>query len=110
MSNAAPVDAQIRAYNARDVGGFIAQYALDVVVEDGTGTILMRGREALRAEYGPFFAGSPGLRGEIVQRIEIGEYVIDEERIHGWQPEPVRAVVIYHVKDGLIDPVRFLDG
>jgi hypothetical protein len=30
--------------------------------------------------------------------------VIDEEIIHGWQPEPVRAVAIYHVAGGLIDP------
>jgi len=36
--------------------------------------------------------------------------VIDEEFIHGWQPEPVRAVAIYHVADGLIDHVRLIDG
>ena len=37
----------------------------------------------MRAEYEAFFAGYPDLRGEIVQRINAGDYVIDEERIHG---------------------------
>jgi hypothetical protein len=30
--------------------------------------------------------------------------------IHGWQPDPVRAVVIYHIDDGLIDHVRLIEG
>jgi hypothetical protein len=33
-----------------------------------------------------------------------------EERIHGWQADPVRAVAIYHVAHGLIDNVRLIDG
>jgi len=70
----------------------------------------MQGHESMRAEYAPFFAEFPGLRAEILHRIETADYVIDEERIHGWQTEPVRAVAIYHVADGLIDHVRLLDA
>jgi hypothetical protein len=82
----------------------------DVVVQDGLGSTLMEGREAMRREYAPFFAEHPQLRGEILTRITAGDYVIDEEHIHGWQPEPVHAVAIYHVADGLIDHVRLIDG
>jgi hypothetical protein len=103
-----PVDAQVEAYNAGDVDRFLACYTENVVVEDGAGATLMQGRDAMRAEYAPFFAGHPELRGEIVHRLTVGDYVIDEERIHGWQSEPVRAVAIYHVADGLIDHVRLL--
>src|SRR3954447_18916118 len=97
MADLTPVDAQLEAHNARDVERFLACYSADVVVQDGAGTTLMQGREAMRAEYEPFFAEYPDLRGEIVHRINAGDYVIDDERIHGWQTGPVRAVAIYHV-------------
>ena len=70
----------------------------------------MQGHESMRAEYAPFFAEFPGLRAEILHRIEVADHVIDEEHIHGWQTEPVRAVAIYHIADGHIDQVRLLDA
>jgi hypothetical protein len=110
MADLKPVEAQLEAYNAHDVDQFLASYAPDVVVEDGAGNTLMQGHDSMRAEYAPFFAAQPELRGEIVHRITAGDYVIDEELIHGWQPEPVRAVAIYHIADGLIDHVRLIEG
>jgi hypothetical protein len=104
------VDAQLEAYNARDVDRFLACYAADVVVQDGAGNTLTRGHESMRGEYAPFFAGFPRLHAEILHRIEARDYVIDEERISGWLAEPVRAVAIYHVANGLIDHVRLIDG
>jgi hypothetical protein len=110
VADLAAVDAQFEAYNAGDVDRFVACYAADVVVQDGAGTTLMQGREGMRAEYAPFFAEYPDLRGVIVHRITAGDYVIDEELIRGWRAEPVRAVAIYHVADGLIDHVRLIEG
>jgi uncharacterized protein (TIGR02246 family) len=105
----AVVDRQIAAYNSGDLEAFAACYADDVVVEGGGGNVLMQGIQALRGEYGPFFRDNPNLHGEITNRIRIGAFVIDEERITGWQPEPVRAVVIYHLSGDLIDHVRLLE-
>jgi hypothetical protein len=110
VADLTPVEAQLEAYNAGDVERFLACYSVDMVVEDGAGTPLMQGRQGMRAEYAPFFAEYPNLRGEITHRINAGDYVIDEEVIHGWQAEPVRAVAIYHVANGLIDHVRLIDG
>lgn len=110
MANLKPVEAQLEAYNARDVDRFLACYSAEVVVQDGAGNTLMEGHGSMRAEYTPFFGGCPDLRAELLHRIEAGDYVIDEERIHGWQPDPVRAVAIYHVADGLIDHVRLIEG
>src|SRR5690349_23096084 len=110
MADLRPVEGQLEAYNARDVDQFLACYAADIVVQDGAGNTLMQGHESMRGEYAPFFAGFPGLHAEILHRIEAGDYVIDEERISGWQAEPVRGVAIYHVADGLIDHVRLIDG
>jgi uncharacterized protein (TIGR02246 family) len=104
------VERQLAAYNAHDASAFAACYSDDAVVEDARGTILMRGRDALRAEYDAFFREHKGLRGDIRHRIVIGEYVIDEEEIFGWQDQPVRAVAIYHIAGDVIDHVRLYEA
>jgi hypothetical protein len=108
MNTVAPVEAQLAAYNARDVDAFLACYAPDVVAEDGSGSVLMSGAEEMRSAYEQFFQDFPELHGEVVSRIQVGDYVIDEERIHGWQDDVVSAVAIYHVSGAVIDHVRFL--
>lgn len=102
------IDKQVDAYNTRDIEGFLECYAADAVIEDGRSNILMRGREAIRGEYEPFFRDFPALRGEVIQRISVGAWTVDKEVITGWQPHPVTAVVAYHVADGRIDRVLLL--
>jgi hypothetical protein len=105
-----PVDAQLAAYNAHDVEAFMVCYALDCVIEDGAGNRIMAGHAEMRPRYQALFANSPQLHCEIVSRIRIGEYVIDEERITGRVPDLRRAIVIYRIDSGsgLISHVRFL--
>jgi hypothetical protein len=104
------IDRQIDAYNRRDLDGFVACYAPATVVEDATGGVLMQGQDAIRHAYGGLFQESPDLHAEIAKRIEIGEYVIDEELVTGRRGagEALHAVVVYHVADGLIDHVRLI--
>ena len=103
------VERQVRAYNDRDLEGFIACYSQDVVVEDGDGAVLLSGREEMRERYGRLFASSPSLHADIVTRIRIGSYVVDEERITGRPDGDAHAVAIYRLDgDGLIDRVRLL--
>lgn len=103
-----PVQAQLEAYNARDLERFIACYTADVVIEDGAGNLLMQGHDAMRQRYGPMFAANPDLHCRIVSRIRINDYVVDEERITGRGPDEVHAVAIYRVAGDLIAHVRFL--
>lgn len=103
-----PVQAQLEAYNARDLERFVKCYSEDVVIEDGAGNLMMRGHEAMRQRYGPMFAAHPDLHCRIVSRIRINDYVVDEERITGRGPEEVHAVAIYRVAGDLITHVRFL--
>ncbi len=103
-----PVEAQLDAYNARDVERFAPCFAEDVVVEDGAGKVLMRGREQLHAAYRDMFAAHPALRCRVVHRIRVGDYVIDEERIAGRGPTELHVVAIYRVEGGLIAAVRLL--
>ncbi len=109
-----PVDAQLAAYNARDVEAFLACYRPDCVIDDGEGVRLMSGHADMRARYQALFDGSPNLHCTIVHRTRIGDYVLDEEsisgRLPGTKPELRRAVVIYRIDQttGLIAHVRFL--
>jgi hypothetical protein len=103
-----PVQGQLEAYNARDLERFLPYFAPDVVIEDGQGNLLLRGHAQMRERYGPMFAQNPDLHCRIANRIRIGQYVIDEERITGRGPEEVHAVAIYRVVDGRIVHVRFL--
>ena len=107
-----PVDAQLAAYNARDLDSFLAAYAPDAVVEDAGGQPMMTGHAGLRAVYGPLFAESPALRAEVRTRIRVGEFVIDEEHVTGANlpgfPSELHAAVVYRVCDGRIVHVRVL--
>jgi uncharacterized protein (TIGR02246 family) len=102
------VGRQVQAYNQRDVEAFAECYAPDAVIEDARGAVLLRGRDEIRAKYAAFFEASPTLHAEIPTRIEVGEYVIEEERISGTSDGEIHAVVVYHVADDLIDHVRLI--
>jgi len=107
-----PIDEQINAYNARDLDRFVACYAPDAVIEDGIGNKMAEGREAMRALYGPLFEGSPQLHAEILTRIRVGPYVIDEEQTTGFNlegyPSEIHAAVVYRVEDDTIVHARLL--
>lgn len=103
------VEQQVEAYNARDLDGFLACYSPKVVIEDAEGLTLMRGHDEMRTGYEQLFADSPELHAEILTRLRIGSYVIDEERVTGRAGGDLHAVAIYRLDgDGLIDRVRFL--
>ena len=109
-----PVDAQLAAYNARDLDAFVACYTADCTIEDGAGLRLMTGHAEMRLRYQALFDGSPNLHCDIVSRVRIGSYVLDEEcisgRLPGTRPVLTRAVAIYRIDRiaGLIAHVRFL--
>ncbi|MGH8610692.1 MAG: nuclear transport factor 2 family protein [Gammaproteobacteria bacterium] len=103
-----PVEAQLEAYNIRDIDRYLLCFAPDaVVVEDTTGQVLY-GHSGIRELYGRIFADHPTLHCQVVQRIRVGTYVIDEERITGRAPEPLAVVAIYRVGDGHITHLRLL--
>ena len=104
-----PVEEQLEAYNGRDLERFLACYSRDVVIEDGAGNVTLRGHDAFRQRYQRSFAQFPEQRCRVVNRIRIGEYVIDEEKITGWGRGEVHVVAIYRVVGQQIVHVRFLD-
>lgn len=102
------VQRQFNAYNAHDLEAFLACYAEDVKIYDFPDQLRSTGLAEMRKNYGSFFAASPKLHAELVNRIVAGPVVIDHERVTGMSGgRTAEGAAIYEVKDGLIRTVRF---
>ena len=102
------IQRQLDAYNAQDLDAYVACYAADVVVAGLNGAVTEKGREALRARYAKAFATYPENKARLVNRIAVGNTVIDHEDVNrGPGKEQFEIIAIYTVKDGLIARVDF---
>jgi len=99
---------QLDAYNARDLEAFCAPYSDEVQIVGLDGKEQARGKEAFKARYRDRFQKSTTLHCQLVKRMVVGNYVLDEEAITGTDGDPVHAVAIYEVKNGKIAVVRFI--
>lgn len=103
------VQQQVNAYNARDLEAFIATYSPDIKIYIHPDTLRGSGHGEMRKIYGELFKNVPKLHCEIVNRIVMGNFVIDQERVTGNPNGRVaNAVAIYEVRDGLIQRVWFV--
>ncbi len=103
------VQAQLAAYNARDLEAFCACFGADAVLADLNGAVTHIGAAAVRQRYAELFSQFPQNRAELINRIEVGDVVVDEERIERAPDQaPFRAIAIYTVKGGLIARVDFV--
>jgi hypothetical protein len=100
------VERQIAAYNAHDLTAFLATYAEDVQIERDNGEVSV-GRETVAERYRRLFAEGR-CHAEISARMCQGEWVVDHETAYGLGSEPVRVIVAYRVRGGVIDRVRFM--
>jgi len=101
------VQEQLEAYNARDLERFAATYADDIRIFRMPATDpSIVGQAQLREVYAKRFA-SPNLHATVVNRIKIGDKVIDHERVAGIEAGPLEAVAVYQVIDGRIAKVWF---
>jgi hypothetical protein len=102
-----PVQAQVDAYNARDIDAFVAAYSPEIVITDSSGRAIMSGHESIREEYGALFEASPDLRADILGRVQAGDWTVDHERVS--RGREIREVLVaYRVVDGLISRVLML--
>lgn len=104
------VQAQVEAYNQRDLEAFLRHFAPDARLYAFPDSLMFAGRDTLRTVYGNLFAHASGLRAEIIRRTVQGHYVIDQETTHGISTRgPLTGVAIYEVRGDLITRVWFLD-
>lgn len=111
MSPEQAVQHQLDAYNARDLARFLEVYADDVVVYRlPSQEPAFSGRAQLAEFYRTQRFNLPALRAELVNRMVIGNAVIDHERVHGVRDRPFDVAASYRVIDGLIRTVWFFSG
>jgi hypothetical protein len=97
------VEEQFAAYNARDLERFMACFADDIRairLPDMVTTIA--GKDAYRAFYANERFVHAGLRAELLDRMVIGNKVIDHELIHGLASSPWETAIMFVVENGLI--------
>jgi hypothetical protein len=96
----------IDAFNARDVDRVVGCFSADAVMQDDAGAVFARGEEAIRAHFGGFLPRSPKVHSEVLSRIHVGFWVVQEEHVTGLVlGEPVPEFWIpsaYRVEDGKI--------
>jgi hypothetical protein len=103
------VQHQVNAYNAMDIEAFLATYSPNVKIFDHPDRLLYTGIEQVRGYYQSQFENNPNLHVQILNRIILGNYVIDREKITGLSDRSVKhAVVIYEVQHDMIQRVRLL--
>lgn len=101
------IERQTEAYNARDLNRFVATYADSVqIFRMPAPAPAISGKSQLTEEYRVRFQ-SPQLHADILSRIVLGNKVFDHERVSGILADPIEAVAVYEVLDGLIHTVWF---
>ncbi len=101
---AAVIQRQLDAYNARDIDAIMATYADDARQYEHPATLLATGAAQIRGRMALRFQ-EPQLHARLVQRVVMGDIVIDHEVVTRNFPEGVgtlELVAIYEVKAGRI--------
>ena len=102
------VQQQLAAYNARDIDAFLLPYSDSVELYAYPGKLMGKGKEAMRQSYTGMFQQVTQLHCELVNRMVIGNVVIDHESVSGFGPKPLRAIAIYTITNGKIQKVEFI--
>jgi hypothetical protein len=108
----AVVQAQLDAFNARDIDALMRAYAPDAEQFALHGERLARGHEELRPRYLARFA-EPDLHARLLSRTVMGNVVTDLELITRNFPEglgTLEMLCIYEVIDGRIRRASFASG
>ena len=99
---------QLNAYNAHDIDAFLAPYSDSAEMYDQvTGKLIMRGKAEMRKRYSDMFRKYPEVHCQLMNRMVIGNKVIDQERITGTKAVAV-AGAVYVVENGKIVKVYFI--
>lgn len=112
-SNAATaVQAQLDAYNAKDLEALLGSYAPDAELFDLHGERTAQGRAELRARFSQRLA-EPDLHARLLNRTVMGNLVVDHEIVTRNFEEGVGTIemlCIYEVQDGRIRKATFAAG
>ncbi|SFD23454.1 Imidazolonepropionase [Chitinophaga sp. CF118] len=100
---------QLNGYNAHDIDAFLLPYSDTVEIYDqSSGKLLLKGKDQIRQRYSEIFSKTPALHCRLVNRMVIGNKVIDQEKVTGIKDTPLEAAVVYTVDNEKIVRVDFI--
>lgn len=99
---------QLNAYNLRNIDAFLEPYADDVEIYTFPNKLSFKGKDIMRKKYIPLFEKIPNLHCQVTERIVKGNIVIDKEVVTV-KNRTVEAIAIYHIENGKIKKVYFVD-
>lgn len=102
-------DQQLQAYNNRDIDAFLEPYSDSVRVYIFPDKLLYTGKDVMRREYSKMFKELPQLHCALLNRITIGDKVIDRELVRVREGQMMNAVAVYTIRKGKIAEVMFID-
>ena len=112
MNPSAVVQAQLDAYNAKDIDALMLTYAPDARQFTLHGPLLAEGIDAIRPRYEARFA-EPDLYARLLSRSVVGNIVSDVELVTRNFPDglgTVEMLCVYEVADGRIQAASFATG
>lgn len=101
-------NAQLEAYNKGDVEAFLVPFSDSVKVYNDKGALLYQGKETMRDQYSAGFERMPELHCKILNRIAVGNTVVDHEEVTFGQGRKVYAIVVYKMAKNKIQEVHFI--
>ncbi len=107
-----PVRMQLAAYNARDIDAFMAWWAPDCQYYAFPDQRLANGADEIRERHIERFK-EPNLHGRLLNRMVMGNLVIDHETVTRTFPDgpgEVDVICLYEVTDGKIAKAWFRVG
>jgi hypothetical protein len=100
----AVVQRQLDAFNARDIDALLATYAGDAQLFEHPSKLLASGSAAFHERYAARFQ-EPNLHATLLNRIVMGNIVVDHEEVSRTFPEgagKIELLMIYEVQNGRI--------
>lgn len=108
----AVVQRQLDAYNARNIDALMATYAPDIELFEHPAKLLAKGAAQVRDRQAARFA-EPNLHAKLVQRMVMGNMVIDQEVVTRTFAEGtgrIELIATYQVYEGRITKAWFIFG
>ena len=108
MSPEDVVQLQLDAYNARDLDRFVSAYGDDLrIIRPPAAAASIAGKAALAEYYATQRFNLVGLNAALLNRMVLGNKVIDHECISGARDASFEVAAVYEVDGGVIRAVWF---
>lgn len=100
---------QLDAYNARDIDAFLEPYSDSVKIYNHPNQLSFTGKQNMRARYAGMFANTPDLHCTLMNRMVLGNVVIDQESVvFNKSNPPAQVIAMYKMANGKIQEVYFI--